>query len=122
MKHNAADRIDAVDALSSPRSHGTRSELMALNDLIGVLNQYRGASASNPPATVERDYSEVASQAPQADLASGLATAFRSDQTPPFGQMLGSLFSKSNGQQRAGILNQLLGAVGPSLLTSGARS
>ena len=95
---------------------------MALNDLIGVLNQYRGASASNPPATVERDYSEVASQAPQADLASGLATAFRSDQTPPFGQMLGSLFSKSNGQQRAGILNQLLGAVGPSLLTSGARS
>jgi len=94
---------------------------MALNDLIGVLNQYRGASASNPPATVERDYSEVASQAP-ADLASGGATAFRSDQTPPFGQMLGSLFSKSNGQQRAGILNQLLGAVGPSLLTSGARS
>jgi len=95
---------------------------MALNDLIGVLSQYRGASASNPPATVERDYSEVESQAPQADLASGLATAFRSDQTPPFGQMLGSLFSKSNGQQRAGILNQLLGAVGPSLLTSGARS
>jgi len=43
---------------------------MALNDLIGVLSQYRGASASNPPATVERDYSEVASQAPQADLAS----------------------------------------------------
>jgi hypothetical protein len=92
---------------------------MALNDLIGVLNQYRGASASNPPATVERDYSQVASQASQSDLAGGLANAFRSDETPPFGQMLSSLFGKSTGQQRAGILNQLLSAVGPSVLTSG---
>jgi len=93
---------------------------MALSDLIGVLSQYRGASASNPPTSVVADYSEVAPHVPQSDLANGLANAFRSDQTPPFGQMLGSLFSNSNGQQRAGILNQLLGAVGPSLLTSGA--
>ena len=59
--------------------------------------------------TVEQDYSRVAPSAPQSHLASGLAEAFRSDETPPFGQMLGTLFSNSNGQQRAGILNQLLG-------------
>jgi hypothetical protein len=41
-----------------------------------------------------------------------LAQAFRSDQTPPFPQMLSTLFANSNGQQRAGILNQLLGSVG----------
>ena len=93
---------------------------MALSDLIGVLNQYRNASASNPPTNVESDYSQVAPHVQQSDLATGLANAFRSDQTPSFGQMLGSLFSNSNGQQRAGILNQLLGAVGPGLLSSGA--
>jgi hypothetical protein len=33
--------------------------------------------------------------------------------------MLSNLFSQSNAQQRAGILNQLLGAVGPSLASGG---
>jgi len=34
--------------------------------------------------------------------------------------MLGNLFANSNPDQRAGILNQLLSAVGPSGLASGA--
>ena len=95
---------------------------MPLSDLLSVLEQYRGASTATPPATVEQDYSQVAESAPTSHLASGLAEAFRSNETPPFGQMLSSLFSNSNGQQRAGILNQLLGAVGPSLLASGGLS
>jgi hypothetical protein len=49
-------------------------------------------------------------------LAGALASAFRSDQTPPFSSMLSNLFGNSNGQQRAGLLNQILGAAGPSLL------
>ena len=36
--------------------------------------------------------------------------------------MLSTLFSNSDGQQRAGILNQLVGAVGPSMLASGGLS
>jgi hypothetical protein len=95
---------------------------MPLSDLLGILEQYRGASAASPPATVEQDYSRVAQSAPQSHLASGLAEAFRSKETPPFSQMLTTLFSNSNGQQRAGILTQLLGAVGPSLPSSGALS
>ena len=94
---------------------------MPLSDFLGILNQYRGASAVSPPATVEQDYSQVAQSAPQAHLASGLAEAFRSNDTPPFGQMLSTLFSNSNGQQRAGILNQFL-AVGPGVLASGGFS
>ena len=95
---------------------------MPLSDLLDILKQYRGASALTPPATVEEDYSQVAQSAPQSHLASGLAEAFRSDQTPPFSQMLGTLFGNSNGQQRAGILNQLLRAIGPGLLASGGLS
>ncbi len=58
------------------------------------------------------------SQAAPQSLASALSTAFRSDQTPAFPSMLSNLFSNSDGQQRAGLLNQLLGAAGPSLLGS----
>jgi uncharacterized protein (DUF697 family) len=61
----------------------------------------------------------VAQHAPAGHLASGLSDAFRSDQTPPFQNMLGSLFGASNGEQKAGILNQLLASVGPGLLASG---
>ena len=95
---------------------------MPLSDFLSILEQYRGASAAAPPATVEQDYSQVAQTAPRPHLASGLAEAFRSSETPPFGQMLGTLFSNSNGQQRAGILNTLLGAIGPGILASGGLS
>lgn len=82
-------------------------------DIMNLLQQYAGANASNPPANTQQDFENVAQGASQQHLASGLAEAFRSDQTPPFSSMLSSLFGQSNGQQRAGILNQLLGAAGP---------
>jgi hypothetical protein len=95
---------------------------MPLSDLFGILQQYRGASAASPPATVEQDYSQVAQSAPQSHLASGLSEAFRSNETPPFGHMRSTLFRNSDGRQRAGILNQLLAAAGPSVLASGGLS
>jgi hypothetical protein len=49
-------------------------------------------------------------------LASGLAAAFHSDQTPAFPSMLSNMFSNSDGQQRAGLLNQILASAGPGLL------
>ncbi len=51
------------------------------------------------------------------DLAHGLATAFRSDRTPPFSQMMSHLFGQSNSQQKAGLLNHLF-SVTPSSLAS----
>jgi hypothetical protein len=54
--------------------------------------------------------------APASSIASGLAAAFRSDSTPEFGSMLANLFNNSDGQQRAGLLNQILSSAGPSLL------
>ena len=87
--------------------------------LTTLLEQYRGASATMPPPSVEEDYSKVAPSAPQSHLADGLASAFRSSETPPFAEMLGRLFANSDGQQRAGILQQLLGSVAPTMLASG---
>ncbi len=98
---------------------------MALTDFINVLQRYAGASASNPPASVQQDFSAVATSASQDHLAGGLAEAFHSNQTPAFPQMIGQLFNQSNGQQKAGILNQLLASAGPnvgSLLGGGLSS
>jgi hypothetical protein len=85
---------------------------MALSDLLGMLQQYAGGT--NNAANPERDFDHVATNASQDHLASGITGAFGSDATPPFAQMISHLFSNSDGQQRAGILNHLLNAAGPS--------
>ncbi len=59
------------------------------------------------------EFDRLSASAPKSSLAGGLAEAFKSDQTPSFGQMVSHLFSHSDGQQRAGLLNQLLTS-GPS--------
>ncbi|RJF99856.1 hypothetical protein D3871_01040 [Noviherbaspirillum saxi] len=67
---------------------------------------------------MEQDFDDIAQNSPQEDLRDGLSQAFRSDQTPPFGNMIGQMFGQADSHQRSGMLNQLLGAVGPSVLTS----
>jgi hypothetical protein len=86
----------------------------------GVLQQYSGAS-SQQDRSAEDDFDQVSAVAPREAMSGGLADAFRSNDTPPFPNMLGDLFGRSDGQQRANILNTLLATVGPALL-SGALS
>ena len=76
-----------------------------------ILDQY----ASRPTST-EADFDEVAAQAPPELLGDGIAQAFRSDQTPAFGDMVGQMFGGSNAAQRSGLLNVLIGALGPAVL------
>ena len=93
---------------------------MQISDLVGIFEQYRNASVANPPKNVQQDYQQAADTVPSSHLADALTEAFRSGETPPFAQMISSLFTNSNPDQRAGILNQLLSAVGPGGLGSGA--
>jgi hypothetical protein len=88
-----------------------------MNQLGGILQQYSGAEAAQAPTTVNDDFDRIAQSAPTSALADGLAAAFRSDQTPDFGQMTGHLFSNSSVYQRASILNTLIGAAGPMILS-----
>ena len=76
-----------------------------------ILDQY----AARPTST-EADFDEVAAQAPPELLGDGIAQAFRSDQTPAFGDMVGQMFGGSNPSQRSGLLNVLIGALGPAVL------
>jgi hypothetical protein len=76
-----------------------------------VLDRYTGTGASAPAEASHEDYSQVAGQAPPEAVAGGLSQAFRSESTPPFPEMLANLFQHSSPDQRAGLLNHLLGSL-----------
>lgn len=91
---------------------------MALGFDIGrILEQYSGAN-SRQPDQVEKDFDEIARNSPHEELTHGLSEAFRSNQTPPFGNLVGQLFGQADTHQRTGMLNQLLGGLSPSLIGS----
>ena len=90
---------------------------MSWMDQIGnILQQYSGASPQSAPDNVQDDFDQFAQNAPPSAVADGLAAAFRSEQTPPFPSMLSQLFDRSDGQQRAGILNTLIRTLGPTVV------
>jgi hypothetical protein len=87
--------------------------------LMDILQQYAGRATAGAPPTdgsPEKDFDEVAQQVPPDVLGHGVAHAFRSDQTPPFGDMVSQMFGNSNPQQQAGLLNQLMRTIGPAVL------
>jgi hypothetical protein len=89
-----------------------------LNQVGNLLKQYtRSGAAAAPAPDVHAHFDQVVQAAPSSVIAEGLAAAFRSDQTPAFGQMLSTLFTNSNPDQRAGMLSQLISAVNPATLT-----
>ncbi len=86
-----------------------------MDDLGGLLKKVTGGNAS--PTDVHAAYDQVATAVPKSELADGLAHAFKSDQTPPFEQMVSGLFSQSSGEQKAGLLNQVLSTLGSGGVT-----
>jgi hypothetical protein len=87
-------------------------------DLGGLLQQYLGGGAGQPPSDAADHFHQVAQSAPPEVVSQGLAAAFRSDQTPPFGQMVGQLFAQATPDQQAGMLKQLLGSLSPAALSA----
>jgi len=85
------------------------------DQLGGILQQY--TNAGQPTENTEQDFDHATNVAPRDAISQGLAEAFRSDQTPPFPNMLGQLFGNSSGSQRANILNTLISVAGPALLS-----
>lgn len=79
---------------------------------MGLLDSLKQAFGGGNAAS---DLNQVAQSAPADVLAKGLAAAFGSSQTPAIGNMVGQLFSQSNSTQQAGMLNQILAALGPGV-------
>ena len=85
--------------------------------LLDTLKQYSDRSTA-PTGDVFGHFDTVAQQANPQDLGKGIAAALRSDATPPFGQTIGSLFGQSNPNQKAGVLNEIIQALGPGGLAT----
>ena len=83
-----------------------------LDNLGGLLKQVQSGNVAE--ADVHSAFDQVAGSVPAGTLAGGLTHAFNSDQTPPFAEMVSGLFAQSNPQQKAGLLNQIIAAVGPA--------
>jgi hypothetical protein len=88
------------------------------NTIENILQRYtgQGGGTAAAPADAHQDFQQVAQAAPTNVVAGGISQAFRSDQTPPFSEMVSNLFSQSDPNQRAGLLNRLLSSVGPGAL------
>ena len=85
--------------------------------LMDILQQYK--LASQPSAElVPAHFDEVSAAAPREVVGQAIGDSFKADSTPPFGEMVGRLFGQSNPQQRAGVLNQMLGSIGPGVLAT----
>lgn len=84
--------------------------------LMDILKQYTQPTA-DAATTSQTHFDEVAQSAPPDVLGKGVADTLRSDQTPPLGDMISQMFSRANPQQQAGILNQILGSLGPGALS-----
>src|SRR5215475_6074081 len=91
-----------------------------MDSINNIINRYAGAGAgtASAPANPHEDYRAVAQAAPPQVMADALAHTFRSDQTPSFPEMVSSLFRESDPNQRAGLLNQIIGAIGPAALSN----
>ena len=83
-----------------------------MDNLSSIVDQFTRGGASE--ADVHATYDKLATEVPPGTLASGLGHAFRSDQTPPFEQMVSGLFNQSTPDQKAGLLNQLIASLGPN--------
>ena len=84
----------------------------AVQDIVQKYSGQAGGTAA-APENAHQDFQQITQAAPQNVVAGGISQAFRSDQTPPFPEMVANLFGQSDPNQRAGLLNRLLGAVGP---------
>ena len=87
---------------------------MGLMDILQNALAANSGSGGADGATAEQHFDQAAQHASTDELGAGLAGAMRSDQTPPFGEMVGKLFGQSSSAQQAGVLNQILATLGPA--------
>lgn len=84
--------------------------------MMDILGRYADSRRPAPPPDIENDFNQIAHEAAPDALQDGIAEAFRSDDTPPFEQMVAQLFEHSEPNVRAGLLDNLLAGLGPAAI------
>src|SRR6185436_19482565 len=60
--------------------------------MMDILGRYADTRRAPPPMEIEHDFEEVSHEAGPDAIQDGIAEAFRSDDTPPFEEMVAQLF------------------------------
>jgi hypothetical protein len=79
--------------------------------LLDVLARYQ-SRPNPPPPNVLDDFDRVSNELTADDLAPGLEDAFNDDDTPPFEEMVGQLYERSDDDMRAGLMNEIVNSLG----------
>jgi len=79
-----------------------------LDSMKDMLAQYTGGAGGE---NAEADFHKVAQSADAGTLAQGIAEVMRSDQTPPFAQIVSQLFANASPDQKAAMITALVSAV-----------
>ena len=80
--------------------------------LLDTLGQLLNANQIN-----DHQADQITREAPRDALGDALAGLFRGNETPPMSQQVSELFGRSDSQQQAGMLNQILATLGPAAAT-----
>ena len=84
--------------------------LDALSQIANALNQ------NSQPQQSHVD--EIVREAPRDTVREGLREAFDANDTPSLGEQVGQMFGQSSNQQQAGLINQIIQALGPAAATA----
>lgn len=84
--------------------------------VLDILSQYLNPTPA-AGTTSEAHFDEVSRSVSHSELGRGVTETLRSDQTPPFGDMVSQMFSRSDPHQQAGMLNQILSSLGPAAVS-----
>ena len=86
-----------------------------MNSEVGnLLEQLVAAGTGSITPSTRDQFHQVAQSADPEALSRGLTEAFNSSETPAFGEMVAHMFGRANPDQKAGIVNRLLGGIGPA--------
>ena len=90
-----------------------------LEAVTDIVERYQSGDRARPSdSATHEDFQQVVQSAPRDIVTNGIAGMFRSNETPPFADMISGLFAQSNQSQRAGLLNHLLSVVPPATIAA----
>lgn len=82
-----------------------------LDEVTGMLTQY--ATGAAPAGDAAAHFDQMTQSVDLSTVAQGIAAALRSTDTPPFAQMVSSLFANGNADQKTAMLGTLLASISP---------
>lgn len=81
--------------------------------LLDALSQIANAISQNSQPQ-QSHVDEIVRDAPRDTVREGLREAFDARDTPSMGEQVGQMFGQSSNQQQAGLINQVIQALGPA--------